>query len=210
LKIYDVSLTITPSLPVWPGDPQVDLHRVSKMEDGAVCNISHLTLGVHTGTHVDAPYHFLPNGGRVDALPLEALIGPALVLEVPETCTAIGAAELHAAGLPGRVERVLFKSRNSNLWSSEKEFYREFVAILPDAAEMLVATGVRLVGMDYLSVAPFNNAVRTHEILLGAGVVLLEGLNLADVPAGLYTLYCLPLKLGGADGAPARTVLIGA
>jgi len=210
LKIYDVTLTITPELPVWPGDPQVDLHRVSKMEAGDICNISHLTLGVHTGTHVDAPYHFLPGGGRVDGLPLDALIGPALVMEVPETCSAIGAAELQAAGLPGRVERVLLKSRNSALWAREKEFYQDFVAILPDAAEVLVAAGVRLVGMDYLSVAPFNNAVRTHEILLGAGVVLLEGLNLASVPAGLYDLYCLPLKLGGADGAPARTVLIGA
>ena len=210
MKIYDVTLTITPELPVWPGDPQVDLHRVSKMEAGDICNISHLTLGVHTGTHVDAPYHFLPGGGRVDGLPLDDLIGPALVMEVPETCSAIGAAELQAAGLPGRVERVLFKSRNSALWAREKEFYQDFVAILPDAAEVLVAAGVRLVGMDYLSVAPFNNAVRTHEILLGAGVVLLEGLNLASVPAGLYDLYCLPLKLGGADGAPARTVLIGA
>ncbi len=207
--IYDISLTVSPKIPVWPGDPQVVLERTAKMEEGSPCNISMMQMGVHTGTHVDAPYHFLPEGAAVDSLPLDALVGPAQVVELPETVEQIDAAAVEQAGIQPGVQRVLFKTRNSRLWVEHPgEFQRDFAAILPDAAELLVKLGIRLVGVDYLSVAPFSDGVPTHRILLRAGMVALEGLNLNQVPAGNYTLVCLPMKLAGADGAPARAILI--
>ncbi len=209
MKIYDLSLTITPDLPVWPGDPAVQLERISKIEDGQAANVSRLETGVHVGTHVDAPYHFLANGKTIETLPLDALIGPAWVVEIPADVTIIDAQVLSYALPAGPIERILFKTTNSALWQrNERAFQTEFVAVQEDAAQELVKRGVRLVGIDYLSISPFHHSIPTHVALLTASVVILEGLNLADVPAGQYELYCLPLKLGGSDGAPARAVLI--
>jgi len=167
-------------------------------------------MGAHTGTHVDAPYHFL--GGEaptVEKLPLKILSGRAYVLHLPEV-DQITAAVLQTAEIPPRTRRLLFKTRNSQYWVNRTPgFQRDFVAISADGAQYLVDRGVKLVGVDYLSVAPFQDSVPTHEILLKAGVVIVEGLNLADVSQGRYTLHCLPLKLVGADGAPARAILIG-
>ncbi len=207
--IYDISLTITPHLPVWPGDPPVILERVSKIEDGANANVSQIGMSAHTGTHVDAPYHFLGDSQvTVELLPLEVLTGRALVIHLPDQVDVITARILQAIETPAQKERILFKTRNSHYWSSGVPgFQTGFVGLDAGAAEVLVSWGVRLVGVDYLSVAPYKHSRPTHEILLKAGMIILEGLDLSQVPAGEYQLCCLPLKLGGADGAPARAVL---
>lgn len=209
MKIYDVSLTISPQLAVWPGDPGVRLERKSKIEEGASANISEMQMGVHTGTHIDAPCHFIAGGETVENLPLEVLVGPAQVVQISAEVKLIDAAVLEQAGIRPGMERVLFKTANDRYWSdAAEEFQTEFVAISVDGAAWLVAHGVRLVGIDYLSVAPFNASIPTHVELLQAGVIPLEGLVLSQVPAGVYDLYCLPLKLKGSDGAPTRTILV--
>lgn len=209
MKIHDISLTVTPNLPVWPGDRPIELERVSKMEEGAHNNVSELAFSVHVGTHVDAPYHFIADGKTIEQLKLEVLIGPAQVVELPEECELIGAADLQQAGIAEGTQRVLLKTRNSHFWNQPGlPFQREFTSLAPDGAAYLVERGVRLIGIDYFSIAPFNDSVPTHRELLGAEVVVLEGANLSQVSAGMYQLYCLPLKLGGSDGAPARAILI--
>jgi arylformamidase len=209
MTIHDISLTISPDLPVWPGDPPIRLERVQRMEEGANANVTHASLGVHVGTHVDAPYHFLGgDADTVDRLPLDALIGPALVVSLPEV-RRITADVLEQIDLPAGVSRLLFKTRNSTLWArGEASFQEDFVALSADAAKWLVARNVQLVGVDYLSVAPFHESVPTHRILLSAGVIIVEGLDLSGVEPGDYTLCCLPLKIKGSDGAPARAVLV--
>lgn len=209
MKIYDISLTVTSLLPTWPGDPKVVLERVEKIEDGANANVSRLSAGVHTGTHVDAPYHFLPGGSTVETLPLDVLIGAAQVIDLGEKVDLITADVLKGAGLIHGVHRVLFKTRNSQFWArGEADFQTGFVGISADGAEYLAAQEIKLVGVDYLSVAPYHQSRPTHQILLNAKTVIIEGLDLSQVKAGVYQLICLPLKLGGSDGAPARTILI--
>ena len=209
MRIYDISVTVSPDLPVWPGDPSVDLHQTAFMERGDPCNLSFLALNVHAGTHVDAPHHFLNDCRTVESLPLDVLTGPAYVVQVPEEAGLITSRVLETADIPPKTARLLFRTRNSHLWrSGEWEFKRDFVAVSADGAEWLVKRGVRLVGVDYLSVAPFDDARVTHEIFLKAGVVIVEGLDLSEVSQGGYELYCLPLKLVGSDGAPARVILI--
>jgi arylformamidase len=209
MRIYDISLLISPNMPIWPGDPNIVLERVAKMEEGSHSNVSRLNLGVHTGTHVDAPYHFLGKGKTVEHLSLNHLTGRVYVIYLPDV-QLITAEVLERAEIPPRTRRILFKTRNSEIWARhEMEFQKNFVAISPDGADYLVNRGLKLVGVDYLSVAPFGQSVPTHQTLLGAGVVVVEGLDLSQVPPGRYTLYCLPLKLAGSDGAPARAILIG-
>lgn len=209
MRIYDVSVTISPDMPVYPGDPGVGLERVKKIEEGANSNVSHLDLGVHTGTHVDAPYHFLQDGPGVDILPLKMLTGRVYVLHLPEV-DLVTASVLKEAEIPLRTKRVLFKTRNSDYWANqENQFQSDYVGISPDGAEYLVDRKIQLIGVDYLSVAPYKNSRPTHEIFLKAGTIIIEGLNLSEVPQGRYTLYCLPLKLKNCDGAPARTILMG-
>lgn len=209
MKIHDVSVTLSTQLPTWPGDPKIYIERVSKIEEGALANISRLDMGVHTGTHIDAPYHFVPDGQKVDSLPLDLLIGPALVVEIPASVNQIDAESLRALKLPAGFDRLLFKTRNSQIWAAEeKTFHPDFIAVTQDGAEYLIDLGVRLVGIDYLSIAPFDSPNPTHVAFLAAGVVIIEGLDLSGVDPGSYQLVCLPLKLGGAEGAPARVVLI--
>jgi arylformamidase len=161
------------------------------------------------GTHVDAPDHFLNNGKTVEKIALSVLSGRAYVLYLPEA-DLITAATLEQAEIPPRTRRVLIKTRNSEYWTRQlKEFQTDFVALSPDAAQYLVDRGVKLVGIDYLSIAPYHQGLVAHQILLKAGMVILEGLDLSAVTPGRYTLYCLPLKLAGSDGAPARAILIG-
>lgn len=210
MRTYDISLTITPELPVWPGDPPVSLERVSKIESGDDANITHMSMGVHVGTHVDAPFHFLKDHPTVEQLPLNLLTGRAYVLEIADDVDLITAEVLQGADIPPRTRRLLFKTRNSHYWERRLgEFQTDFVGLSADAAQYLVDRSVKLVGVDYLSVAPYNDSIPTHEILLGAGIVVVEGLDLSQVTQGRYTLYCLPMKIGGADGAPARAILIG-
>ncbi len=209
MRVYDITLTITPDLPTWPGDQPVVMERVEKIEDGGASNITCITMSAHTGTHVDAPYHFLADGETVEHMSLKTLTGRAYVLALPDV-ERITAEVLENAEIPPRTRRVLFKTKNSEYWAQgEREFQRDYVALSADGAEYLVDKGVRLVGIDYLSIAPFQATRPTHEILLKAGVVIVEGLNLSKIEPGRYTFYCLPLKLGHSDGAPARVILVG-
>lgn len=206
MKIYDVSVPITATLPIYEGDPPTQIEAVARTAHGDLANVSRITIGSHTGTHVDPPSHFLDGAPSVDALPLEVLIGPALVIDLTQA-SGISAAELDAAGVPAGTERLLLKTRNSQLWQTGG-FRKDFLGLREEAARRLVEWGVRLVGIDYLSIAPYDNPRAAHLPLLQAGVVILEGLDLSAIRPGRYTLVCLPLKIQGGDGAPARAVLI--
>ncbi len=210
MKIYDLTLTISPELTTWPGDPPISLERFRKIEEGANANASRVEMGTHTGTHVDAPYHFLMDGKGVDQLDLNILIGPAVVFDIGEQATVIDVNVLKSLDIPVGTERVLFKTRNSQFWANQvKGFQPDFVGIDADGAKFLVDHGLRLVGIDYLSIAPYKKSRPTHEALLKAGMMIIEGLDLSKVSAGIYQLYCLPTKFKGADGAPARAILVG-
>lgn len=209
MHIYDISLTISPRLPTWPGDPGFQIERFEKLEEGSNANVSWVEMGVHTGTHVDAPYHFLQDGKTVEEMKLSMMVGRVYVLHLPEIAL-IDAGVLETAQIPPRTRRILFRTRNSDLWrDQETDFQTNFVAISADGAEYLVKRGIKLVGVDYLSVAPYGESRLPHQILLKAGVVIVEGLDLSKVSQGRYTIYCLPLKLAGSDGAPTRAILIG-
>ena len=209
MTIYDISLTISPTLPIWPGDPVLKIEKFESMDKGAHNNVSRISAGVHLGTHVDAPYHFINDGSTVEQLPLDVLTGPCYVVQLPDGVEAITGKVLEQTEINSEMKRVLFGTRNSHLWArGEAEFQTDFVAITEDGAEWLVERGVQLVGVDYLSVAPYGDSVPTHTVLLEAGVVVVEGLNLSNVMRGFYDLYCLPLKIAGCDGAPARAILI--
>jgi arylformamidase len=209
MSIYDISLPISASLVVWPGDPPVSITAVAHLDRGDHATVSRLEMSAHTGTHVDAPAHFIQGGVGVDALDLSALVGLALVAEVREA-DALTADVLAELAIPLGAERVLFRTRNSNLWAQGKrEFDEDFVAITEDGARWLIERGIRLVGVDYLSVGPFSAPRPTHQMLLQAGIVLVEGLNLSGIRPGIYQFMCLPLRIVGADGAPARAILIG-
>jgi len=207
MKLFDISLTIAEDLPVWPGDPKIELRKISQIENGQDANVTHISSCVHIGTHVDAPDHFLGNGDTVENIPLDLLVGPAYVVEL-DIEGQIKAADLQKASLPENAKRLLFKTANSKIWTEDYgEFKEDFIALDPDAAEYLVDRGVQVLGVDYLSVAPFVDPAPTHRILLEAGVLIIEGLNLAGIKAGEYRLYCLPIKIKGSDGAPARVLL---
>ena len=206
MKIYDVTWPVSSAMPVWPGDPPVKLERVRRMEDGAKNNLSNMACSVHIGTHVDAPLHFIADGIGIPALSLDVMLGPARVIELPDAAAdAITAESLARFDLSG-VTRLLLKTRNRHL--SRDVFHKDFVAIALDAAEWLVEHGVKLVGVDYLSVERFGGDGSVHRKLLGAGMILIEGMDLGAVPPGDYALVCLPLKLVGSEGAPARVVLV--
>jgi arylformamidase len=207
MRIHDISIGISPSLPVWPGNPGIELERMNKIEAGANSNVSRLALGVHTGTHVDAPVHFIQGALGVDTLPLDVLVGPALVIDLPRI-PRVTAADLAAAGVPAGTQRLLIKTSNSAWWAAnDPEFHTDYVAVAVDAAEWVISQGIKLIGVDYLSVAPWKQSVPTHRTLLQAGIVVVEGLNLSQIGPGQYDLVCLPLKLIGSDGAPARAIL---
>jgi arylformamidase len=208
VPIYDVSLPISESLIVWPGDPPVNITQPFHMARGDTATVSRLNMSAHTGTHVDAPAHFILGGSGVDTLDLNVLVGPALVVEATES-DVLSADVLQGLPIPPGTERVLFHTRNSDRWArGERKFSEDFVAITQDGARWLVAEAIQLVGVDYMSVAPFGAEAPTHQTLLSAGVVLVESLNLSGIAPGVYQLVCLPLKIVGIDGAPARAILI--
>jgi arylformamidase len=208
MAIYDISLCISESLVVWPGDPAIRITHPAHLDRGDGLTLSRLDMGAHTGTHVDAPAHFVQGGDGIDRLDLDVLVGPALVVHALEA-DALSAEVMEALDIPPGTERVLFRTRNSELWSQgEAEFNKGFVAIPQDGAHWLVERGVRLVGVDYLSIGPFDDPVPTHQILLQAGVIAVEGLNLSGIAPGVYQFVCLPLKIASADGAPARAILM--
>ncbi len=209
MRTYDITLTITPQSIVWPGDAPVSMKHTSSISAGDNSNVTEVTMSCHTGTHVDAPHHFLNNGVTVEDLSLDLLVGRAYVLYLPDV-SIITASVLMQADIPPRTRRLLFKTKNSSYWSNgNTEFHTDYVGLSVDAAELLVDRNVKLVGIDYLSIAPYKMGTPVHTILLNAGVVVIEGLDLSRVSQGRYTLHCLPLKLGGVDGAPTRCILVG-
>lgn len=208
MNIYDITVPIHAGMPVYEGDPGVKIDPWSAFAKGDSSNVSMLNFGAHTGTHVDAPAHFIEGANTVDKLSIETLIGRARVVTVPDDVLEIDPNFLTGCDLGG-IERVIFHTRNSSFWSGEG-FRKDFTHLSPEAAQLLVERGIKLVGTDYLSIEKFHSGHhRTHLTLLQANVVIVEGLNLSDVPAGDYELICLPLKIAGGagDGAPARAVL---
>jgi arylformamidase len=204
-KIYDLTIPLSGQLPILPGDPPFQAEAHSRIEDGHPCNVTRLTLGTHAGTHVDAPYHFIPTGAKVDELPLEILTGKARVVSLPAR-EAVDRPALESLDLRDDL-RLLFRTRNSGQLR-QPEFRSDFVHLTPDAASYLVQVGIKLVGWDGLSIEKFGSTdYPAHHALLGAGVIVVEGLDLSQVEPGEYELLCLPLKLAGADGAPARVIL---
>jgi arylformamidase len=207
MPIYDISVPIRSGMPVYDGDPGVEIQPWSALAKGDSANVSFLHFGAHTGTHVDAPAHFIEGARKIDALSFEALIGPARVIHVPADMTEIDPGFLDTCDLD-QVERVLFHTRNSGFW--HEGFRKDFTHLSPEAAQKLVDRRVKLVGIDYLSIEKFHSGHhRTHLTLLSNDVVIVEGLNLSDIPAGDYELICMPLKIseGAGDGSPARAVL---
>ncbi|HSJ73625.1 MAG TPA: cyclase family protein [Miltoncostaeaceae bacterium] len=202
----DVSVPVRTGMIVYDGDPQVRIEQVMDIARGDLANLSRMELGTHTGTHVDAPRHFLEDGTGADRLPLDVLVGPAVVADARAAPRDIDAAALASLGVPAGTERLLLRTRNGGLWE-QGAFSRDYVGVAEDAARELVAAGVRLVGIDYLSIAPSADPAPTHRVLLEAGVVVVEGLDLRGAAPGAYELVCLPLRIEGADGAPARALL---
>lgn len=206
-RIYDISVPIRTGGLVYPGNPEIDIALQQAVARGAGANVSTLRFGSHTGTHADAARHFFDDGQPVDQIPLERLIGPALLIAFADDLRSVGATDLKAHDLKGH-KRILLRTRNSALLS-QKEFVRDYTYLAPDGAEYLVDQGVELVGIDYLSIEQFHSGHhRTHRTLLGKSVVIVEGLDLSVPPPGEYQLVCLPLRIEGCDGAPARAVLI--
>jgi arylformamidase len=206
--IYDVTVPITNTMPVWPGDPPVQLTAKSHLSSDKTHTIrlTGIEMGSHTGTHIDAPFHMIDGGKRLNEIPLDTLTGKTTVFDVPGV-RSLGHAELERLNWSGAPERVLFKTENSKHWLDEK-FYEEFVYLDPGGAEFLVERGVRLAGIDYLSIDKFRSESHpSHFVLLKQNIVIIEGLNLSAVPAGEYTLAALPLNLQDADGAPTRVIL---
>ena len=210
MQIYDVSVPLSANTPTYPGDPGIQIKQWLKLADGDAANVSLINFGLHSGTHVDAPAHFIEGGAKVGSLPLNSLVGEADVVEVSDGIDVIDE-KFVAANCPNGSQRILFKTRNSVFWGdSERGFHEDYVYINPDAARRLVESGVKLVGIDYLSVEKFNSSgFPTHLAFLANGVVIIEGLDLRAVPGGRYELICLPLKIdgGSGDGAPARVIL---
>ncbi len=208
MKIHDISIPISSTMPTYPGDPAVSIEPVLQIAKGDAANVSRLSFGDHSGTHLDPPVHFIPGGKTVDQLDVNVLYGPARVVDMTRIEKAISAQDLERAKLPKRAVRILFKTRNSELWD-RSGFQKDFVAFAWDAAQWIVDHGIKLVGIDYLSAESFGaSEPKTHRILLGAGVIIVEGLDLRNITPGNYTLACLPLKIKNGDGGPARAVLI--
>jgi arylformamidase len=206
-RIYDVSVPIRSGGLVYPGNPEIDIALQQAVAKGAGANVSTIRFGSHTGTHADASRHFFDDGQTVDKIPLERLIGPALLLGFSDDVRSVGATELRAHDIKGQT-RILLRTRNSALLS-QKEFVKDYTYLAPDGAQYLVDQGVELVGIDYLSIEQFHSGHhQTHRTLLERSVVIVEGLDLSVPPAGKYQFICLPLRIEGCDGAPARAVLI--
>jgi len=202
----DVSVTIRHGMAHWPDNPPIAIERHLDIGRGDACNLSHMAIGVHTGTHMDGPVHFIDGAAGLDEMPLSAVIGDVRVIEIADP-VAVTRDELRHHRLE-RGERVLFRTSNSPRCWQTPHFVEDFVYIAEDAALHLAEIGVQTVGIDYLSVGGYRvDGARIHHILLSAGIWIIEGLDLSDVPAGRYEMVCLPLKLHGGDGAPARAIL---
>jgi arylformamidase len=205
MNIYDISVPLSEELPVYPGDPPLRIEPVTRIARGDEANLSRITLSSHSGTHLDPPRHFNDGGTPADQVSLSVLMGKALLVEIPGI-KPITRSELERFPIKGE-ERLIIKTGNSLLWKT-RSFSEEFSHLTGDGAAFLVELGIALVGIDYLSIERFNGDGSVHRTLLDGGVIILEGLDLDGVPPGNYELVCLPMRLTGCDGAPARTVLI--
>jgi arylformamidase len=209
---YDISVAIHPDLPVWEGDPPVMIISSASIERGDIANVSRLEIGAHTGTHIDAPVHFVPGRKGVDQLVLETLMGPAYVVDLTAVVREVHAYDFDQANIPQGTRRLLCRTTNSSLWSkSPPTFDPDFVGISPDGAKWLIDHGIKLVGVDYLGVERFDsvgNGAPTHHLLLENELVIIEGLDLSNIEAGEYELICLPVKIKNSDGAPCRAILV--
>lgn len=206
MKIIDISVAIDKNVPVWPTASPPQCVKTFNIEDGHPANDSAIQMGVHTGTHIDAPLHFINKGKSIDKLPLEIFIGPTRVVHLPRA-KEITADDLDKLKIPKNITRILFKTSNSLLWSKGAQFKKDYVGLTISAAKWLSKQKIKLVGVDYLSIAKFDEAVEVHKILLGKGTVLLEGINLSKVKPGIYQLICLPVKFSNLEASPARAVL---
>lgn len=205
-RLVDVSVPLAAGLATYPGNPEFEITPVHRIAEGHGSNNSRLVMGTHTGTHVDAPLHFFDGRPGVDAMPLELLIGRARVIELPHR-GGITEEHLAAAGLREDL-RVLLRTPNSALWNTSDGFHTDYTYLTEGGAKFLVDQGVKVVGVDYLSVEQYKKpGAPAHKALLGSDVIIIEGLNLSDAEAGQYEMYCLPLRIAHADGAPARVVL---
>ena len=203
---YDISMPISPDMPIFPGDPGVEIMPALEIAKGDMADVALLRMGSHTGTHIDAPAHMFPGGTTVDKLALDVLVGDAVVAEV-DAPSAVASGDLEALMLPRSTRRLLLKTRNARYWDA-REFHEDFVYLTPDAARWLVDRRVELLGFDCLSIERYGAPKpEAHHILLQAGVIIVEGLDLHEVPSGCYHLCCLPLKIVNGDGAPARAIL---
>lgn len=202
MKLYDISIDLTQSLPHWPGEKGFSIENTHR---GDVC-VSEIAMGLHCGTHLDAPFHFLPQGRKLDAIPLSSFMGPARLLHIPDS-PRIERAHLEGQDWTG-VRRVLFRTRNSDQDWRKAPFDEGFVGLSVEGASFLAERGVELIGIDYLSIEPFGSDGTVHNILLGKEIVILEGLVLGAVPAGDYFLVAAPLKMPGAEASPTRAFLL--
>lgn len=210
MTIYDVSVPLSANTPTYPGDPGIEIEQLLSLANGDHANVSAIHFGAHSGTHVDAPAHFIEGATRAESLPLDILIGEVQVVEVPAAFSTIDEGFIRTNYKAG-IRRILFKTRNSSFWNDDAARFRsDYTYIDAGAARQLVSHSARLVGIDYLSVEKFkSDTFETHHILLSSGIVIVEGLDLREVSAGFYELICLPLKIAGGsgDGAPARAIL---
>lgn len=212
MKIHDITLSIKPGMIVWPGDPDFALRQISSIQDGHESNISLLRMSVHTGTHIDSPKHFIDSGITVDQIPINKLVGDVLVIRINDKIKTITEEVIETHRMNdhiGIVKKILFRTRNSNLWHKHPStFQQDYVGIDRSGAKYLAQFDLDLIGIDYLSIAPFSDTSAPHKILLSNNVVLLEGINLSGIEEGIHEIFCLPIFLKGAEGAPARVILV--
>ncbi len=209
MNIIDISIPLSGKTPVWEGDKGISVHRVAIIENGCDFNVSRIELGVHTGTHIDAPFHVFENGKTVDEIPLDTLIGNVQVIEIPNGISVIDKNCLMKMSFQDGIDRILFKTSNSLYWETDPfSFHKEYVALNSEGAKYLADIGLKLIGVDYFSVSSFDDLKQPHMTLLNRGIVLLENIDLRQVVPGIYKLICLPMKITGTDGAPVRAVLI--
>jgi len=208
MKIIDISTSISSYTPIWPKIPKPRFSPILSIKNGGVANDTKIEMSIHTGTHIDAPLHFFIKGKSTDKLPLETFIGPTFVAHLPKV-KEITSRDLEKIKLPHGTKRLLFKTSNSSLWSKKNhKFKKDYVGLTQDAALWLSKQKIKLVGIDYISIAKFDEAMLVHQILLKKEIVILEGLDLSKVKQGTYQLMCLPVKISNIEAAPVRAVLL--
>lgn len=206
-EIFDISLPLSSEMVIWPGSPGFHIEKIRSIEKGNPVNNSKIVCDVHSGTHIDAPLHHIQSGDSVEKLSIQDMVGPSVVADL-SSVSQITATDLERLNLPEDTQKLLLRTHNSEYWKKDSRRFRtDYVGLSKDAAEWLVKQNIRLVGIDYLSIQMYFDSSETHQILLNAGVIILEGLNLGQIKAGQYELICLPLNIVGAEGSPARVVL---